>query len=133
VLGLYDLAAAPWFRTAAARAYIDKLTTAYNTSLSQELEIGTDDGVHLVDTAALLAPIIDDPAAYGFSHGRGVDACASNGADALDFCDPATQRSSTSHRDCVFAASVHLTTAAHELLGHHVVAATSVRLAKRPR
>jgi phospholipase/lecithinase/hemolysin len=121
VVGLYDLAAAPWFKTDAARNYIDVLRAAYNARLTEELALAGFDGVESVDTTALLAPILADPGAHEFRYGRGVDACANNGADALDFCDLATQRTSTSHQDCVFAASIHLSTAAHEWLARHVI------------
>jgi phospholipase/lecithinase/hemolysin len=121
VLGLYDLAAAPWFRTTAARVYVDTLTRAYDTNLRRELDDEADTGVQFVDTRSMFAPILADPVAFGLSCGRGVDACAETGADALDFCDVATQRSPTSHRDCVFAASLHLSTASHELLAKHVI------------
>ncbi|KWX64518.1 SGNH/GDSL hydrolase family protein [Mycobacterium sp. NAZ190054] len=121
VLGLYELGATPWFTTVAAQTYVDDLTRVFNRHLADELAKVNDDKVAFVNTAAHFAEILDDPESHGFTFGRGSDACAVNGADAVDFCDPATQRHPTAHLDHVFAASVHLSTAGHQALARHVI------------
>ncbi len=121
VLGLYELGATPWFTTAEAQSYVNDLTGVFNRHLADELAKFHDDGVVFVDTATRFAEILDDPHSYGFRHGRGADACAVGGADAVDSCTEATQRHATAHLDHVFAASVHLSTAGHQALALHVI------------
>lgn len=121
VFNLFDLAHAPWFRTAAARDYIAMLTADFNVRLRKGVALPNDGSVRFVDTAAVLRPILVDPQAHGFVRSSGADACADTGADCVDFCHPHTQVTPSAHRDHLFAAGLHLSTAGHEVLARHVI------------
>jgi outer membrane lipase/esterase len=115
VFKLFDLSYLPWFETAAARDYVQELTTVYNEQLLARLP--QDPRVAILDTAAFVDDLVANAGRYGFSHAAGEDACTKAGQD---YCDPDGWKEPNADRTYIFAASEHFTTHAHELLADYV-------------
>ena len=117
VLELPDLGVLPWFRSEASRDFATTLARVFNRRLLADLP---DDREHLltIDTAAFIDGLIANAARYGFEHAAHEDAC---GPGDKDYCFPETQVSPDADRTYIFAAGVHLTTHANELLAAHVL------------
>jgi phospholipase/lecithinase/hemolysin len=117
VLKLPDLGVLPWFRTAAAQEFATTMAHAFNRRLVADLP---DDPQHLlvIDTKAFIDDLVVHASTYGFTHAAHEDAC---GPGDKDYCFPNTLVSPDADQTYVFAAGVHLTTHANELLAKHIL------------
>ena len=116
VFKLSDISQDPWFRSDAARRYVGELGNVYNDTLLASLPL--DPRVQIIDTAAFIDELLQNPARYGFTHGANEDACAK---PDQDYCDATSLKSPDADRTYVFAAAEHLTTHTNELLGDYVL------------
>jgi len=116
VFTLADLAVLPWFESDASRAYVGELTNVYNASLVASLP--QDPRLQVIDMGAFVDDLLQNAAAYGFTHGANEDACLQPGQD---YCDADAWKSPDADRTYVFAAAEHMTTHANELLAEYVL------------
>jgi outer membrane lipase/esterase len=124
VFTLPDIGATPGLRAAGATASAgaSQLSAGYNLALLTGL---VQAGVRVIpiDSQALFADIIANPAAFGFTNIT-VPACAafppfSNAPDAL-FCPPNVWQTPTANQTFLFADGIHPTTAAHAIIAQFV-------------
>ena len=117
VFKLYDLAQAPWLRTPAAQSFAGDLGRAFNKRLLEKLP---QDPRHLlvIDTESFADRLIENAAQYGFKHGAHEDACLQ---DDQDYCFPETMKMPDADQTFIFAAGVHMTSHANQLLAQYVI------------
>ena len=117
VFKLVDLGKAPAFHTPAARSFATDLGRAFNERLVQNLPR---DPQHLlvIDTQAFADELLAHPAEYGFKHAAYEDACRQ---DDQDYCYPQTLRTPDADQTFVFAAGVHMSSHANQLLADYVL------------
>lgn len=117
VFKLVDLGKAPWFHTAAARSFVSEMAHTYNKRLLSKLP---EDPQHLlvIDTEAFLDDLMANGPSYGFKHTANEDACRE---EDQDYCFPGTLKSPDADQTYIFAAGVHLTTHANQLLADYVL------------
>lgn len=107
----------PWFRTRAARDYIDELTAVYNHSLVTHLPDSA--AILLIDVQDFLDGLVRNAEDNGLKHFAHEDACRE---PDQDYCYPNGLKSRDADMTHVFVAGVHMTTRANELLAHYVLA-----------
>ncbi|WP_027507206.1 SGNH/GDSL hydrolase family protein [Rhodococcus sp. UNC23MFCrub1.1] len=116
VFELYDLSAAPWFRTDAARSYISQLTEAYNARLNAQLD--DNPAIELMRTDDFIDTLLTDGSRHGLQHFANEDACRE---PDQDYCDETGLADPDADRTYVFAGSVHFTTRTNELFADWVL------------
>lgn len=117
VFKLAKLGDVPWFRTEAARDYVNDLTHVYNQNLVSHLPESA--AILLLDVQDFLDGLLRDAGTLGLKHFAQEDACRE---PDQDYCYPNAMKSADADRTYIFAGSQHFTTRANELLAQHVLA-----------
>lgn len=107
----------PWFRTEAARDYVNELTTVYNDNLVESLP--ESEALLLLDVQDFFDDLAKNRDTNGLKHFANKDACRE---PDQDYCYPNGLVSPDADMTYVFAAGVHMTTRANELLARYVLA-----------
>ena len=118
VFGLPDIGRTPAFAGSSTAGSVSALSAGYNTTLFVGLAAA---GIRVipVDTAALLAEILANPTAFGFTNVTGV-ACGpfppfTTGSSSL-FCHPGNLVAGGADQTFLFADAVHPTSATHRIV-----------------
>ena len=117
VFKLARLGDMPWFRTEAARDYVNELTAVYNGSLVTGLPQTA--ALLVLDVQDFLDELVRDADVNGLMHFAHEDACRE---PDQDYCYPNGFKSHDADMTYVFVAGVHMTTRANELLAQYVLA-----------
>lgn len=117
VFKLARLGDMPWFRTAAARDYVNELTAVYNQSLVAGLPESA--ALLMLDVQDFMDGLVRDAETLGLKHFAHEDACRDLDQD---YCYPNGLKSRDADMTYIYAASQHLTTRANELLARYVLA-----------
>ena len=116
VFKLARLGDMPWFRTQAAQDYVNELTDVYNRSLVANLPESA--AILILDVQLFLDGLVEDAETNGLKHFAHEDACRE---PDQDYCYPNGLKSRDADMTYVFAAGVHMTTRANELLAQYVL------------
>jgi outer membrane lipase/esterase len=117
VFKLIDLSQVPWLRTPAGQSFARDLGDAFNERLLQQLPRDPQH-VLVIDTQAFTEELLKHLATYGFEHGAHEDACRQ---DDQDYCFPETMKTPDADQTFIFAAGVHMTSRANQLLAQYVL------------
>lgn len=116
LLDLPQIGNSPWFRTPQSQKFMNDLSSEFNTTLHKNLKKSKK--LLVIHTQEFIDEILDNPDKYKITHGNNQDACAKLDQD---FCFPNSLVEIGADQTYMYAAGVHLTSRANQLLAEYIL------------